>query len=227
MIFIKNLDEVSNKKDKAIEINTGDIVLVSVGYESKEVELGIAVKGNTLGQVYYVDITSLKTGYKMAKEAAKALAATYVSTHIDTIICLEGTEIIGAFLAESLGESGINSGADVNVVTPELNAVNQMIFRDNTQKKIWGKQVLLLIASVSTGKSINRAMDCLKYYNGNLVGIASIFSAIKENNGTAIHALFTEKDLPDYMTYTSSECPMCKSGQKVDALVNSFGYSKI
>ena len=161
---------------------------------------------------YYVDITSLKTGYKMAKEAAKAL---------------EGTEIIGAFLAESLGESGINSGADVNVVTPELNAVNQMIFRDNTQKKIWGKQVLLLIASVSTGKSINRAMDCLKYYNGNLVGIASIFSAIKENNGTAIHALFTEKDLPDYMTYTSSECPMCKSGQKVDALVNSFGYSKI
>ena len=145
---------------------------------------------------YYVDITSLKTGYKMAKEAAKALAA-------------------------------INSGADVNVVTPELNAVNQMIFRDNTQKKIWGKQVLLLIASVSTGKSINRAMDCLKYYNGNLVGIASIFSAIKENNGTAIHALFTEKDLPDYMTYTSSECPMCKSGQKVDALVNSFGYSKI
>ena len=79
---------------------------------------------------YYVDITSLKTGYKMAKEAAKALAATYVSTHIDTIICLEGTEIIGAFLAESLGESGINSGADVNVVTPELNAVNQMIFRE-------------------------------------------------------------------------------------------------
>ena len=29
---------------------------------------------------YYVDITSLKTGYKMAKEAAKALAATYVSS---------------------------------------------------------------------------------------------------------------------------------------------------
>jgi orotate phosphoribosyltransferase len=70
-------------------------------------------------------------------------------------------------------------------------------------------------------------MDCLKYYNGNLVGIASIFSAIKENNGTAIHALFTEKDIHDYMTYTSSECPMCKLGQKVDALVNSFGYSKI
>lgn len=60
MIFIKNLDEVSNKKDKATEINTGDIVLVNVGYESKE--LGIAVKGNTLGQVYCVDITSLVTG---------------------------------------------------------------------------------------------------------------------------------------------------------------------
>lgn len=176
---------------------------------------------------YYVDLTSVKTGMKMAREAAKELAATYVSIHIDTIICLEGTEILGAFLAESLSEGGINSGADINVVTPELNAVNQMIFRDNTQKKIWGKQVLLLISSASTGKSINRAIDCLQYYNGNLVAIGSIFSAIRESNGIAVHSLFSEKDLPKYETYMPAHCPMCKAGQKVDALVNSFGYSKI
>ena len=33
---------------------------------------------------YYVDITSLKTGYKMAKEAAKALAAPMFQ-HISTL----------------------------------------------------------------------------------------------------------------------------------------------
>ena len=176
---------------------------------------------------YYVAMTSIKTSLKMAKEAAGELGSTYTGTHIDTIICLEGTEILGAFLAEYLAGGGINSGSDINVVTPELNAVNQMIFRDNTQKKIWGKQVLLLISSASTGKSINRAIDCLQYYNGHLVGIGSIFSAIKTSNGIDIHALFTDRDLPNYQNFPANDCPMCKAGQKVDALINSFGYSKL
>ena len=176
---------------------------------------------------YYVAMTSIKTSLNMAKEAASELASTYSSTHIDTIICLEGTEIIGAFLAESLSQGGINQNEDINVITPELNAVNQMIFRDDTQKKIWGKQVLLLISSASTGKSINRAIDCLQYYNGNLVGIAALFSAIKESNGIEIHSIFTDEDISGYMNCPAGDCPMCKSGQKVDALINSFGYSKI
>ncbi len=176
---------------------------------------------------YYVDLTAIKTGHKMAKEAAKQLAMGYVSTNIDTIICLEGTEMLGAFLAESLSENGINKGSDITVVTPELNMNNQMIFRDNTQKKIWGKQVLLLIASASTGKSINRAVDCLKYYNGELAAIGAIFSAIKTSGGIDVHAIFTAEDLPRYETYSSAECPMCASKQKIDAIVNSFGYSKI
>lgn len=176
---------------------------------------------------YYVDMTSIKTSHKMAKAAADEIAGTYSGTHIDTIICLEGTEMLGAFLAESLSGSGINSGADISVITPELNTNNQMIFRDNTQKKIWGKQVLLLISSVSTGKTINRAIDCLQYYNGHLVAIGAIFSAIEESNGINVHAIFTRDDIVGYNTYSAGSCPMCQNGQKVDALVNSFGYSKI
>ena len=176
---------------------------------------------------YYVDMTSIKTSHKMAKEAAEELAANYATTHIDTIICLEGTEMLGAFLAETLASTGINSGSDIAVVTPELNMNNQMIFRDNTQKKIWGKQVLLLISSASTGKSITRAVDCLQYYNGSLAAIGAIFSAIKESHGIPVHAIFYDNDLPKYDSYSSSGCPMCRSGQKVDALINSFGYSKI
>ncbi len=176
---------------------------------------------------YYVAMTEIKSSFKMAKEAASELALTYASTHIETIICMEGTEILGAFLAQELSASGINRGEDISVVTPELNAVNQMIFRDNTQKAIWGKQVLLLISSASTGKTINRAVECLKYYSGNLAAVAAIFSAIKDINGIEVHALFSEKDMPDYKNYAPADCPMCKAGKKVDALVNSFGYSKL
>ncbi len=175
----------------------------------------------------YIDMTKIKTSHKMAKDAAEQIAATYSSTPIDTIICMEGTEMLGAFLAESLASGGINRDEDVSVITPELNSNNQMIFRDNIQKQIWGKRVLLLISSVSTGKTINRAIECLNYYSGELVAIASIFSAITESNGIAVHSVFTPDDITGYQTYVHSECPMCKAGQKVDAIVNSFGYSKI
>ncbi len=176
---------------------------------------------------YYVDLTGIKTSHKMAKAAADQLAGSYVGTYIDTIICLEGTEILGAFLAECLSSGGINVNSDISVITPELNSNNQMIFRDNIQKNIWGKRVLLLISSASTGKSINRAIECLRYYNGQLVAISAIFSAIDSANGIDVHAVFTRDDIPGYDTYKSVDCPMCKGGQKVDALVNSFGYSKI
>lgn len=176
---------------------------------------------------YYIDMTKIKTSHKMAKDAAAQIAATYSSTPIDTIICMEGTEMLGAFLAESLSSGGINQGEDVSVITPELNSNNQMIFRDNIQKQIWGKRVLLLISSVSTGKTINRAIECLNYYNGELVAISSIFSAISESNRIPVHSVFTPDDINGYQTFVQHECPMCQAGQKVDAIVNSFGYSKI
>ena len=180
---------------------------------------------------YYVDMTTVKTSSATAKEAASLLAQEYMmGTNIDTIVCLEGTEMLGAFLAQALSDPTIpvlNAGQDINVITPELNANNQMIFRDNTQKMIWGKHILLLMASVSTGKTINRAVECLQYYNGSLVAIAAIFSAASESRGIKINSIFSPGDLPEYHSYSTTECPMCAARKKVDALVNSYGYSKI
>ena len=73
---------------------------------------------------HYVDMTAIKTSAKMAKEAAAELGAEFTNTYVDTVICMEGTEILGAFLADRLSQGGINQGKDINVVTPELNAVN-------------------------------------------------------------------------------------------------------
>lgn len=180
---------------------------------------------------YYIDMTKVKTHHIAAKEAARELAKAYISTlDIDSIVCLEGTEIIGAFLARELskpGHASINSGKDICVITPETNTNNQMIFRDNIQKDIFNKHVLLLISSASTGKTIKRSVNCLKYYNGKLAGVASIFSAIKEYDDVSINSIFTSEDLNDYKTMSINDCELCKAGQKVDAIVNSFGYSKI
>ena len=179
---------------------------------------------------YYVDLNSIKTSFKMARETAKMLADKYNNTQIDTIICLEGTETLGAFLAQELAESSVasvNSGKDIDILTPEINSNGQMIFRDDAQKKIWNKQILLLISSASTGWSIERFARCLDYYSGKLVGTAAVFSAIDEVIGVKVDAIFTPADIPEYHSYSASECPMCKAKQKIDALVNSYGYSKL
>ena len=147
---------------------------------------------------YCVDMTRIKSFHRMAKSAAAELAKPYLTTTpIDTIICLEGTEMIGAFLANELAQPGtciLNGGNDISVITPETNANNQMIFRDNTQKMVWGKNILLLLSSVSTGKTINRSLECLRYYSGRLVGIAAIFSAIGESNGCLLYTSPSPRD---------------------------------
>ena len=178
---------------------------------------------------YFVDMTTTQTQYRAAREAARELSKFYAHKQIDTILCFEGTEMIGAFLARDLSENGggMNSGQDVAVITPETNMNNQMIFRDNLQKHIYDKEILLLMSSVSTGKSITRCVECLQYYSGKLAGVAAIFSAITEYNGIQIDSVFNLEDLPEYKSNIPSECPLCASGVKVDAIVNSYGYSKI
>lgn len=179
---------------------------------------------------YYVDLNSIKRSFKMAKETAKELAAEYINTHIDTIICMEGTSMLGALLAEQLCESSqhsINNGNDIYLINPEMNSNNQIIFRDDSQGKIWNKRILLLISSASTGRTIDRCVECLKYYNGILVGVSAVFSAIKELDGIKVNSVFTTDDIPDYKSCAIGECQACKEKQKVDALVNAHGYSKL
>ena len=179
---------------------------------------------------YYVDLNKLKRKYKNAKDTAQVLASNYDNTPIDTIVCLEGTQMLGAFMAEELSTGSnrsLNYGNDINVITPEMDSNNQMIFRDDSQNMIWGKHVLLLISSASTGWTIMRCIDCLKYYNGDLVSVAALFSAIDDVNGIPVNSIFTPADFPGYESHSAGECPLCKAKQKVDALINAYGYSKI
>ena len=114
---------------------------------------------------HYIDMTMLKSSNVMAKAAAISISNEYVgSTVIDSIICMDGTEIIGSYLAEELTNHGImsiNQHKTLYVVTPEMNSVGQMIFRDNIQHMINGKHILLLLASATTGRTIERSLECI------------------------------------------------------------------
>ena len=179
----------------------------------------------------YIDMSTVKCRHNNARETAKTLAEKYVTTlSVDTIICLDVTEMIGAYMAEILSDNSVmslNSGKNISVVTPEFNPMGQMIFRDNTQRMIKNMQVLLLVASATTGKTIDRAVECIEYYEGSVCGISAIFSAAKESHGLEINTIFTDRDLPEYRAYSHADCPYCKQKMRVEAIVNSYGYSKL
>lgn len=180
---------------------------------------------------YYIDITRMKHRHMMAMQAAASLADAYVNdTIVDTIVCMDGSEVIGAFLAQELSGSGmmaINNKKNLYVTTPEFNHNGQMIFRDNIQPMITNRSVLLLIASVTTGKTIHRCMECIDYYGGNVVGISAIFSAKNSVDGVPIFSLFQAEDIPGYETHSFRDCPQCRDGIKIDALANSYGFSEL
>ena len=179
---------------------------------------------------YYIDVTPQKSDLGHAKAIARALAENYTNrVLIDTILCLDGMEVAGTCLADVLtndGLFGVNSNNPISIITPEYTSGGQLFFRDNILPMIEGKNVLLLAISVVTGRTAETAVEAVNYFSGNVAGIASIFATYTEVAGIPVASVFNPNDLPDYASYSTIDCPMCRRGEHIDALVNSYGCSK-
>lgn len=180
---------------------------------------------------YYVDVTSLKTRASEAKEAAKVLFSKLPKGgYLDTIVCMDGTEVIGAYLSEEIERNGVyttNAHGTTYIVSPELNNNNQMLFRDNNKGAIAGKYVVLLLATTTTGETIRRSLECIRYYGGKVVAVATLFGTIRQVDGIEVDSLFDEEDVVNYEAYEPHKCPFCRKGHRIEAMVNGFGYSKL
>mgnify|MGYP005957217703 CR=1 FL=1 len=180
---------------------------------------------------YYLDVTTLKARMSEARQAAEALAGMYMyDTVVDTIVCLDGSEVLGAFLARHLAKNtlfAVNSDKNINVITPEYDSNGQLLFRDNLVPMVTDRNVLILISTVNSGKSIRRVVECAQYYGGKVQGIAAVFSTLEEMEGVPIYSLFTPEDIPGYATYSPENCAMCRAGERINALANSYGLSAL
>ena len=176
---------------------------------------------------YYIDVTTQKARLSEAKAVAKELVAAYQH---NTVLCLDGTQVIGTCLANELtkdGFSNMNAHQTIYVITPEYTTGSQIILRDNLAPMVKGKHVLILAASISTGYTAQAAVEAVNYYGGMVAGLSAIFATTTECAGIPVTSIFDPSSLPDYASYDSRECPLCKAGQHIDALVNSFGYSAL
>ena len=59
---------------------------------------------------YYIDMTYTKHRLAEAQQAAKELAVEFkTSTVVDTVLCLDGTEVLGTCIADELTNAGVRN----------------------------------------------------------------------------------------------------------------------
>ncbi len=224
---------------KPIEIMKEDLTMPTLNifkYETKRKNLYLRVARGHFATTnshsnYYIDVVAQKARLSEAQAVAEELAASFYSdTIVDTILCLDGTEVIGACLAQELSKGDLlsmNAHKSIYVVTPEATNNGQMLFRDNIAPMIRGKNVLILAVSISSGRTVSSAVDVVTYYGGMVSGIAGIFSTVEKCAGFPVVSAFNPDNLPGYEIYAPSSCPLCKAGQKLDALINCHGFTKV
>lgn len=180
---------------------------------------------------YFIDVTTQKTRLSEAKALAQDLVRNYQTNNIiDTILCIDGMEVVGACIANELTKDNyinMNAHQTIYVISPEFITGGQLMFRDNLVPMIQGKHVLIVAASVTTGKSALAAIDAVNYYGGTVVGVSAIFATVEECDGHPVNSVFDPNDLGDYDSYKPNRCPMCANGDKLEAIVNSFGFSSL
>lgn len=179
---------------------------------------------------YYIGTSDIKHNHDVSVDAAMLMASYYIERGIeaDTVLCLYETQALGAYLAHELSRPNMlnpNPDNTVYVLGPEYDAQGNIIFRDNLRKLIAGRRVIILISCITSGKTVERAMESVSYYGGAVAGITSIFSAVREIDGVDVNTIFTADDVPGYQSYPSHDCPLCRSGARVDAIANGYGYS--
>ncbi len=180
---------------------------------------------------YFIDVTRQQSCLQEADAVAQQLAQRLASsTMVDTILCMDGTRVIGTCLARKLTESSynsVNSGKEIYLLRENVSASGKLIFRENARFMLEGRNVLLLLASITTGSTVEKGMRCVQYYGGSVAGVASIYSHLKEVSGTPVVSLFDTEDLPGYASYPQQDCPLCREGKEVDAIIDKYGYEKL
>ena len=168
---------------------------------------------------YFIDVTTQKMRLSEAKAVAQELARNYQNnTIIDTILCMDGMEVIGTCIADELTKDeyvNMNAHRTIYVLSPEFISGGQLMFRDNVLHMLNGKHVLVLSASVTTGKSVLAAIDAVNYYGGNVVGAAAIFATVIECDGHPVYSVFDPNDLGDYQSFKPHKCPMFQGGKRL------------
>jgi len=181
---------------------------------------------------FYVGTSDIKHNHDVSVDAAMLLSEYYntYGIEINTVLCLYETQALGAYLAHELSRPSMmspNPSRSIFVLGAEYDALGNLIFRDNLLRMIKDKNVLILISCITSGRTVERAMESVQYYGGTVAGVSSVFSAVDTIRGVPVNTIFNLGDIPSYTAYHATNCPLCQQGLPVNAITNGYGYSML
>lgn len=151
---------------------------------------------------FCISTRELRLSAKLAKEAARALAQPYhTGALVDLILCEEGCEAVGAFLAAELGGGSVlslNRGSDIHIGTLRLSE-QETCTREELPLR--GKSILLLTDLLMSPKRARRAADYILGSGAALSGVCALFGVPGEVEKRKIQCLFEASDLPGFYTW--------------------------
>ena len=104
-------------------------------------------------------------------------------------------------------------------------------FQDALNLIQYTRQSVFLTGKAGTGKSTFLKYVCANVKKKHVVlaptGIAAIFATKDKIDEIAVHSAFDPNDIDGYGSYAPHACPLCKKGEKIDALINCYGFSKL
>ncbi len=182
---------------------------------------------------YYIDVvTTQKARLSEAKAVAKELVAAYQhNTIVDTVLCLDGTQVIGTCLANELTKGRLcQHERPPDHLCHHPGVHHRQPDHPARQSGPHGQGQ----ACAHPGRFHHHRLHRAGCDRGDQLlrrhwwpGLSAIFATATECMGIPVTSIFDPSNLPDYASFDSRECPMCKAGQHIDALVNSFGYSAL
>ena len=86
---------------------------------------------------YFIDVTRQQSCLQEAEAVAQQLAQRLqANTMVDTILCMDGTRVIGTCLARQLTQEGglsVNAGKEIYLLRENVSSNGKLIFRDNAR----------------------------------------------------------------------------------------------
>ena len=133
---------------------------------------------------YYIDVTTQKSRLSEAKAVAKRAGGCLPAQHHRGYCPLPGRHTGHRHLPCQRADQGrfanMNAHQTIYVITPEYTTGSQIILRDNLAPMVKGKHVLILAASITTGYTVQAAIEAINYYGGTVAGLSAIFATATE-----------------------------------------------
>lgn len=166
----------------------------------------------------YVSKDSLLSHPKETFEITKRLALMCKDLDVEVVAApIVGGVILGHLVAYHLS---ILKGKEILSVYAEKTDEGPMVFKRGYDNLIKDKKILIIDDTVATGFSVNKMLEVVRNFGGNIVAMGVIANRIPEEMNTKTLGIpfLWLCEIPA-KTYEEKDCPFCKAGIPINTKV--------